>query len=40
VPFLTLKAGEVAGPVRLATVAPFALANTLAVKLFYVIYND
>ena len=38
-PFLKLKAGE-QGMARLANIAPYALANTAPVKLFYVIYAD
>ena len=40
VPFLKLKAGEISGPMRIGTATIAALANTLAVKLFYIIYND
>lgn len=47
-PFLKLKpantllglVGEQAGPIRLGTSAIYAKANTGAVKLFYIIYND
>jgi len=38
-PFMKLKAGE-QGMLRLGTVAPCALANTLAVNVFYVIYAN
>jgi len=39
-PFLKLKSGEQAGPMRLGVSNPYARANTAAVKLFYIIYND
>jgi len=39
-PFLKLKPGEQCGPMRIGIAAPYARANTLAAKLFYIIYND
>ena len=39
-PFLKLNFGEQAGPMRLGVAAPYARANTLAVKLFYIVYNN
>lgn len=39
VPFLKLLAGESSGPIRLATSAPYAKANTAAVKLEYAIHS-
>ena len=38
-PFLKLKPGE-QGMLRLGTLVPYARADTLAVKLFYVIYAN
>jgi hypothetical protein len=38
-PFLRLKAGE-SGMLRLSTNPPYALADTAAVSVFYVIYAD
>ena len=38
--FLKLKAGEVAGPMRLGTNTPFALADTAAVELEYLIIEE
>ena len=38
-PFLKLKAGEMQ-MARVGVAAPYARANTLAVNLFYIIYND
>lgn len=40
VPFLKLKAGEPAGPLRLGTNAPYAKANGANVALQYEIYED
>lgn len=37
---LKLKAGETAGPLRLGTNTPWALANTAAVELEYLIIED
>lgn len=39
-PFLKLKPGEGSGPVRLGTSAPYAQADTGAVKLDYLILED
>ena len=39
-PFIKLLPGETSGPVRLGMAAPYALANTATVSLFYIIYND
>lgn len=39
-PFLKLKAGEPAGPLRLGTNTIYAKANTAAVLLDYEIYDD
>ena len=38
--FLKLKPGEVAGPLRLGTNTPHALANDAAVELEYIIIED
>jgi hypothetical protein len=38
-PFLKLKAGEME-MARVGVAAPYARANTAAVNLFYIIYND
>ena len=39
-PFMKLLPGEESGPIRLSIAAPYARANTLAVSLFYIIYNS
>ena len=39
IPFVHLLAGQYSGPLFLGTAAPFAMANTGAVKLFYIIYE-
>lgn len=39
-PFVKLLFGEQWGPMRLGLAAPYARANTAAVDLFYIIYND
>lgn len=37
---IKLKAGEWVGPVRLGTNAPYAIANTAACELEYIIFED